>query len=788
MPNTFPQLELLGLTSSEAAKRLGAGEGNRPSKSHGRTVYQIVRANVFTRFNAILSALLIVIVGLGPVRDGLFGVVLVANAIIGIGQEVLAKRTSDRLNLVTTSRAVVRRDGKEVNVATWDVVRGDLVALKPGGQVIVDGPVVASDGLEVDESLLTGEAEPKSKLIDDFLRSGSFVVAGSGWMLAELVGDDSFANSLSAKVHEFVPVKSELAIATDQVLRIVTWAIGPIACALLVGQWLGGESWKSAILGAATGVVEIVPEGFVLLTSMTLAVSVIRLGRSGVLVKELGAVEGLARVDVMCFDKTGTLTEGDPVVEEIEIVGGVNREQAHEALRLLTAGSANGTGQAIQLFLGHKDDSNVGGDLIPFSSSRKWAALTQTLNGQPQSWVMGAPEIVMSGVNKEHTEFLAEVAQRTRLGLRVLALASVRLSMPSDRLPAGLEPCALIILRERVRTDAKATLSFFEAEGVTVKIISGDSPETVVGIARSAGVLGLEVAGAVVDARSLVDNKAIADAMASAVVIGRTSPDQKQEMVRALRSTGHTVAMTGDGVNDVLALKKANLGIAMGAGSDATKAVAQLVLVNGNFASLPGVVAEGRRVIANVERLAKLFITKSVYAAALAIATGIARLPFPFLPRQLTLISALTIGIPGLFLALAPQAPLAKPGFMKRIGIFAVPAGLVAAVATFAAYRLVLLGASTSVPQARTAASLVLGVTGVWIVDVLARPHSKWRVLLICVITSLGAACQVVPSLRNFWGFTFPDLRFMLEAGVIAFAAIVTVELGWRYGTKLSAN
>ena len=759
-----------------------AGEGNRASLRHGRTVGQIIRANVLTRFNAILGGLLAVILVLGPARDGLFGIILVANALIGVVQEVLAKRTSDRLTVITAAKVLVRRDGLDVELATDAVVRGDLVGLRSGEQVVVDGPVLVSDGLEIDESLLTGEAEPQSKPVGSNLRSGSFVTAGSGWVSAERVGDSSFANSLSAQVRQFVPVESELRAATDRVLRIVTWAIGPIAAALLVGQRLGGESWKSAVFGAATGVVEIVPEGFVLLTSMTLAISIIRLGRSGVLVKELAAVEGLARVDTMCFDKTGTLTEGDPVVDDVAVVQNTDPADVFGALFALTTGAGNATGIALQTYLGDKKRTDTTGSLVPFSSARKWAALSVDKR-QPRSWVMGAPDVILDPKAAQNDEFFAQVANGTELGRRVLVLASTDSPMPAEGLPEGLEASALITLKEQIRHDARPTLDYFARQGVDVKIISGDSPTTVAAIAVEAGLSGLNSTAAVVDARSLADDKALFDAILPARIVGRTSPEQKQAMVRALQDQGRTVAMTGDGVNDALALKAADLGIAIGAGSEATKAVAQLILVNGNFAALPGVVAEGRRVIANVERVAKLFITKTVYAAALAVATGIARLPFPFLPRQLTLISSLTIGIPGFFLALAPEAPVTRPGFMRRVTVFAVPAGLIAAIATFVAYRLALVSKATSITEARTAATLVLGLTGLWIVDVLARPHSRWRTVLIGFLTSIGVMSVSVPWSRSFWNLEFPGAEILLEAGAIACAAVATIELGWRFGT-----
>jgi cation-transporting P-type ATPase E len=795
---TVPGSESLrGLTSAEVSSRKAAGETNRDSGHSDRTFAQIIKANVFTRFNAILGALLVVILILGPAVDGLFGIILVMNALIGIVQEVRAKQTLDHLVLVTTSKIPVLRDTKQVLLISTDIVRSDIVGLLIGSQIVADGPVLVSDGLEVDESLLTGESEPQARDVGDQLRSGSFVTAGSGWFRAEQVGDSAFANTLAAEARKFAPVTSELRDATDSVLRLVTWGIGPIAAALLIGQRLGGESWRSAVFGSATGVVEMVPEGFVLLTSMTLALSVIRLGKQGVLVKELGAVEGLARVNTMCFDKTGTLTEGAPVVDAITPFDETSADHCREMLRALTSDGSNQTAKAIQEFV--KDapaDASVQ-TFVPFSSARKWAGITLNANGAnaskgstestestgPASWIMGAPEIVLGNDSDASAPALAKVKEQSDQGKRVLVLATTSAVLPEEGLPPDLKPSAMITLTERIRPDAAKTLQYFDEQQVEVKVISGDNPSTVAAIARAAGMTGLDEPNAIVDARTLKDNDAIATMIASAKVIGRSSPEQKRIMVQSLKEQNRTVAMTGDGVNDALALKDADLAIAMGSGSEATRAVGQLVLVDGGFASLPGVVAEGRRVIANVERVAKLFLTKTMYASVLAVATGIARVPFPFLPRQLTLVSALTIGIPGFFLAFAAEAPPTEPGFMARVAQFSIPAGFTAAIATFATYTVALHAHRVSAEQARTASTLVLGLVGLWIVSVLARPLTKRRDALLVTMAGAGVASFVVPQARVFWKFDYPPLPVFITSLLLALAAVAAIEAGWRVAT-----
>jgi cation-transporting P-type ATPase E len=774
-----------GLTAQEAATRQQNGEGNRPSVRTDRTVFDIVRANVFTRFNAILGALLLIIIALGPSVDGLFGIVLIANILVGVVQEVRAKQTLDHLSLISAATVPLIRDGRHLEVAAFDVVRGDVVGLRTGAQIVADGPVLASNELEVDESLLTGEAEPQPKAVGDELRSGSFVVAGSGWFCAERVGDTAFANALSAEARKFVPVHSELAAATDTVLRLVTWGIGPISAALLIGQRLGGETWRSAIFGSATGVVEIVPEGFVLLTSMTLALSVIRLGRFGILVKELAAVEGLARVNTICFDKTGTLTEGNPILGEIVVLNLDSTEEVHNILCALTLDSTNATALAIHRGAIAKQTATVTGHRTPFSSARKWAAIETTDLDVQATWVMGAPEIVLFANESENRHVLADVERLTASGKRVLVLARTEEHLPIEGLPPGLRPVALVSLIELIRSDAASTLQFFAAQGVQVKIISGDNPRTVAAIARTAGMANLDRINAVVDARMLLDDDHADQTMSSALVVGRSTPQQKQIMVESLKAHHRTVAMTGDGVNDVLALKAADLAIAMGSGSEATRAVAQIVLVKGDFASLPGVVAEGRRVIANVERVAKLFITKTIYAGALAIASGIARIPFPFLPRQLTLVSALTIGIPGFFLAFARESPPAVAGFLRRVSIFSFPAGFTAAVATFTSYSIAFRSRHVSVAEARTIATLVLSLVGLWIVSVLARPLTKWREVLLVLITSLGLVSFSVQPIRQFWKLDYPPSFVFTESLLIAAAAIGVIEFGWQLAGRL---
>ncbi|MBC7292356.1 MAG: HAD-IC family P-type ATPase, partial [Actinotalea sp.] len=692
-----------GLSAAEVAERVAAGRVNRSSVRTSRTVSQIVRANVLTRFNALLGVLLGVILVVGPLQDALFGLVLVANSAVGIVQELRAKRVLDRLSVLTAPTATVVRDGTAREVPAQDVVQDDVVVLGRGDQVVVDGPVLSTDGLEVDESLLTGEAEPVGHAAGDRLLSGSFVVAGAGLMQAERVGDAAYAVRLAAQAQQFTLVHSELRAALNRLLRVIGWVMLPTATLLVVTQLLAEDvPVAEAVRGSVAGVVGMVPEGLVLLTSVALAVGVVRLGRRRVLVQELPAIEGLARVDVVGIDKTGTLTDGTVELEDVVLLAPAGEDVRAVLAALAAADDApNPSLRAVAAGVAQRDPAAADGTgasggvalpwavaaRVPFSSARRWSGVAFVDHG---SWVLGAPEALLDPQDPGQAAVLDRVGTRAAAGRRVLLLAAAGLpaaaEAPGAR-PGAVRPVALVVLAERLRPDAAGTVRYFGAQDVRVDVLSGDSPRTVGAVAAA-----LEVPGAdrPVDAGTLPEDDAdpgdaarLETAVAGATVFGRVRPQQKRAMVRALQRRGHVVAMTGDGVNDVLALKDADIGVAMGSGAPAARAAAQLVLLDSRFDVLPDVVAEGRRIIADIERVANLFLTKTVYVTVLALAVGVAGLPFPFYPRHLTVISTLTIGVPAFFLALAPDARRARPGFLRRVLRFAVPAGLVAAAATF---------------------------------------------------------------------------------------------------------
>ena len=760
-----------GLTAAEVADRVARGLVNDVPSAPTRTIGEIVRANLFTRFNLLLGSLLAVILVVGPLQDALFGLVIVANTVVGIVQEVRAKRTLDHLEVVNAPKATVVRDGRVEELAVGQVVLDDVLEAAAGDQVVVDGEVLEAGGLEVDESLLTGESEPVSRQEGDRVLSGSFVVAGAGRYRATRVGREAYAVQLTEEARRFTLASSELRAGVDQILKYVTWALVPTAALLFISQLRHDNGPRSGLSGAVAGTVAMVPEGLVLLTSVAFAVGVVRLGRRQVLVRELPAVETLARVDVVCFDKTGTITVGDLAVQELMPQDGA-ADEAAAALGALAAADPNpnatlrAIGEAFPAPDGWRPET-----VVPFSSARKWSGATFAGRG---AYLLGAPEVLL-----HEGQLLRRAEAIATAGGRVVLLAHSERPMDGDTPPDGLAARAMVVIGDQVRDDAAATIAWFAEEGVRVKVVSGDHPRTVAAIA---GRVGIEGAGDPVDARTLpTDQAELADLVEARSVFGRVVPQQKRAMVGALGARGHVVAMTGDGVNDVLALKDADLGIAMGSGSAASRAVAELVLMDGRFATLPAVMAEGRRVIANVERVAKVFVTKTVYATVLALAVGLAGLAFPFLPRHLTLISSLTIGIPGFFLALEPNTQRSKPGFVRRTLAFAVPAGLAAALATLVAYQLADVE-NVSTEQARTTATLTLAGLGLVVLALAARPLNPLRRLLLVGMAGAFVVVLVVPWLRAFFALSLPPLPVALAAlGLVvvlgAALALVVVRL-----------
>jgi cation-transporting ATPase E len=759
-----------GLTAAEVQDRVARGLTNRSAERSSRSYAEIFRANVFTRFNAILGTMFAVVLVVGQPQDGLFGLVLVANALIGIVQETRAKRTLDALAVLNAPRARVMRDGELRDVPIEDLVLDDLCELRTGDQVAADGVVRRADGLELDESLLTGESDPVGKTPGSQVLSGAIVVAGAGAFQATAVGADAYARKLAAEARQFQLARSELMDGINLLLRLIQYALFPVS-ALLLWQQLRTDSVSGALTSTVAGVVGMVPEGLVLLTSLAFGIAAVTLARRKVLVQELPAVEGLARVDVVCLDKTGTLTEGDVVFNRSETVGEGRDGDVRAALGALADDpNRNATLAAIGAAM-EPPDGWARRAATPFSSARKWSAATFADHG---TWVLGAPEMVLPDAAADDP-VRARANDLAAQGVRVLVLGHSSSTLDGEALPSPLQPVALVVLEEKIRPDAADTLAYFAAQGVALKVISGDNPRTVAAVAARVGLPGADDP---IDARELSDDPAeLADVLEAHSVFGRVTPQQKRAFVHALQSRDHVVAMTGDGVNDALALKDADIGVAMGSGAAATRAVAKLVLLDSRFATLPGVVAEGRRVIANIERSANLFVTKTVYAVLIAVIVVLGDWKYPFLPRHLTIISDFTIGIPGFFLALAPNTRRYIPGFIRRVLRFCIPAGVVVGAAALTAYGIAFYANNQSVTESRTTATLVVAAIALWVLVIFARPINWWRGLLVGAMVGAVVTIVAVPPFRSFFALALPSDHVLWQAALIALIGMALVEL-----------
>ena len=733
---------MTGLSSSQVEERIADGRVNNVPDAPVRSTSEIIRANVLTPVNAIMGSLFILILIAGFPGDALFAGVIISNSVIGIGQELKARRTLNELAVLSSPKARVIREGLEAEISVSEVVADDLLSLLPGDQVVVDGTVVSGVGLEIDESLLTGESDPVDKAVNDSVLSGSFVSAGSGLYVATQIGGDAYASSLAEEARRFKLANSELKAGVNSILKWLFFIIPPASILLLLRLLSEEDIWNEAIRGTVAGAVAAVPDGLVLLTSLSFIVGVVALARRQALAKELASVELLARVDVLCLDKTGTITTGEISFAGIEKLDETDPTNALGAM-VASDPNPNPTLKAIGTSCLNPEWETE--NILPFSSARKWAATSFTHHG---TYHLGAPDILLPVDALRERELVKEHANS---GKRVLILTHSNVTQENlEVLSEYREPVALVLLEDTIKEDAKEILTFFVEEGVTLKVISGDHPATVAAVASRAGIPKSDSG---FDARDLPENPSeLAKMLEEETVFGRVTPHQKRAMVSCLQSQGHTVAMTGDGVNDVLALKDADMGIAMGSGSSATRAVAQLVLLDDQFGTLPRVLAEGRRVINNIERVANLFICKAAYALLLILLVGIFGSPFPLLPKQLTLIGSFSIGLPGFFLALAPDTSLVKPGFLKRVLYFSLPSGFTAGVVTFIGYEVTRNG-SSSLAEARTAATIILLALGLSILLSISRPLRSWKLGL-----AVAMALSYVFILFNKTGQDFFEL------------------------------
>ena len=868
-----------GLTQQQVDDRVRAGHTNRSDSGSSRSVWSIVRVNLFTLFNLIIALGTVVLIAIGRWQDAIFSLAALSNVIIGVVQEYSAKRKLDKLALIHATASRVMRDGEVHEISPADIVVDDLVVIQRGNQVVADGEVVESDGLDVDEALLTGESEPVVKRPGDEVLSGSAVVTGSGCYRVTRVGAEAYASKLTAEAKRFSMVNSELRNSLNRVVRWVSFALIPLVLVAVNGQMqaVGGWAhaaasgeWQDAMVRAIASVSASIPQGLILMTSIAFAVAAVKLSRHNVLTQELAAVEGLARVDLICLDKTGTLTEGTIEFDEVhwmadEVAAPVAVPQAtaarvavaargavpsrgavpaddampagHDATRV--AVPSRGAGDAasrVLAWFGADPNANAtaaalgerftelpteeASAQIPFTSAQRMSSVTFADGDCAGVWVLGAPETVLAEPGGAHPAAASAAHPVAKLaadaadqGLRALILTRQSASSPAaaDQDPPSVTACpsggaspsvaaspslaahippaptetpaaeaswgvpvAVLTFRERVRSDAAETLAYFRDQDVQVRILSGDNPRTVAAVARA---VGLEMRGEAFDARELpTEPSALADVLEAHTVFGRVSPDQKKGIVEALQSAGHTVAMTGDGVNDALALKTADLGVAMGSGADATKAVARIVLLDSKFSHLPHVVAEGRQVIANIERVSRIFLTKTVYAFTLAVIFGLLMWQFPLLPRQFGITDGLTIGIPAFFLALLPNTRRYIPGFLERALRFCVPVGLLIAVVVVTVTALARFGMSAPEPQVQGAVVIALTVAGLWVLVIQSRPLTPFRVVLVVsmIVTLVGFFS--IPPVLDFLSFAVPHPQLLIVAIAVGAAAAVVIE------------
>ena len=768
-----------GLTEAEA-QRLLAAAGEREALPSSRTTASIVRANTFTVFNLILLVFFVVVVAAGRPADGLFLGVLIANTGLGITQELRAKRALDRAALLVAPHARVVREGREREVPVAELVDGDLVMLAPGDQVLADGRVAESVGLMLDESQLTGESVPVARQEDDEILSGAFCVEGRGAYVAERTGSNSYAARLLNEAREQTQQRSPLEVQINRLLKVLVGVMVPLGAAFVAVLIAGDVPFREAAAVSTAGIVSLVPEGLVLLTSLTFAAAAAALTRKGMLVQYLNAVESLANVDTVCVDKTGTLTDGNLALHEVlPLDGDLERSRGRLASFAAASGSRNETLQAIHSAL--PTAAAEAEAEVPFSSRWKWSAVR--LVGEADWLVLGAPDVLLDGTAPE------VVAEQQRLGRRVLVLGS----SPAVEEPSAdgthvaapeVRPLAVVVLQERLRPDAADTVSYLRRQGVRIRVMSGDSAVTVAAIADQ---VGIEALGEPVEGPDLPEDDAkLVELARTRAIFARLSPRDKQRLIDALAADGAYTAMMGDGVNDVPAMKRARLAVALGSGSQLAKSVADAVLIDGRFGAIPDAIAEGRRIIANVQRVAKLFVTKSVFAAVVIATFGLLTSDFPLLPRHLSLAAVFTVGIPGFLLALAPAGggPVATRGFLRDIARFALPAGTVMAASVIFAYLAVANVKDHTEADGRTAATTVFVAFGVYLLLVLdadrMQASRRHAVVVVAMAAALLAGYLWVlgsETGREFFALTRPG---WWELIVVTGSAILAIKaLAW---------
>lgn len=729
-----------GLTKQEVNERIRQNKINYDTTNPSKSIKQILFDNTFTLFNFINLVLGGAVILVGSYKNLLFLGVVICNILISVIQEIRAKKTVDKLSVISSSKAKVIRDGSIKTIHINEIVLDDIITYELGNQIVTDSKILEGE-CEVDESFITGESKTRFKKPGDELLSGSFIVSGNVVAKVIHVGIDNYTSIISrdaTKVQK--EINSEIMKSLNKIVKYISIALIPIGLLLLLRQFsIDGNSTQNAVVTVVAAVVGMIPEGLILLVSTVLAVSVVRLSKYNVLVQDLYSIETLARVDTLCLDKTGTITEG--IMEVIDVIPMDNHKinDIDYALEAISTNldDKNPTFKAINDK--YKNDSNVKATrTISFSSDRKYSGIV--VNNE--SFIMGAPEFVLGSEIEKYEKKIEKHANDSR----VLILIKTSEIKENNKIPTKKEVMALIIIRDKVRKEASKTLEYFMDNDVEIKVISGDSVSTVTSVAKE---VGIEIKGSY-DARNITDETDLLMVVEENNIFGRVRPEQKKKIIHALRKRGHVVAMTGDGVNDVLALKESDCGIAMSSGSDAARNVAKLVLLDSNFDSMPKVVKEGRRTINNVERSATLFLSKTIYASLLALLFLFINYTYPFIPIQMTLINSLTIGIPAFILALEPNHDRVKGRFLINVISKAIPSGITTVINILI---LVLIASIFNLPseQTSTIAVILTAYTAILLIYRISKPLNYLRKILLFSLISLFVLVIFVPLLRNLY-------------------------------------
>ena len=769
-----------GLSSAQAQERVDAGWANLPIDPPGKTVGHIIKSNVFTYFNMLFFLLAAFVLVFGTWQNAMFLGVVFANIAIGIVQELRSKRTLDKLTLLTAPHGAVIRDGRQRKIPTSEMVRDDIVVFSAGSQIFADAVVVAGE-CSVNEALITGEADEIKKPAGADLLSGSFVVSGECRARLTQVGADSYANRLTIEAKEAKPPQqSEMMRSLTRLVQIIGIAIIPLGILMAIKEivWLE-RSVSDGVVATVASLIGMIPEGLYLLTSMALAAGVVRLAQKKTLVHDMGCIETLARVDVLCVDKTGTVTENKMAVEDVIPLCPDRFEE--EDIRLIMADyvaamrADNDTMAALRkYFTGKVTQQAI--KAVPFTSAKKFGGVSFH---EDETYLLGAPDVLLG---ERYGKYARQIDAYSSKGCRVLLLALYDGQPDDEELDAPLMPISLILLSNKIRAEAPETFRYFAKQGVAIKVISGDNAMAVSEVAKRAGIKGAE---SYVDARTLETDEDIAEAIEKYTVFGRVTPDQKRKFVRALKAGGHTVAMTGDGVNDVLALKEADCSIAMASGSDAASQVSHIVLLESNFAAMPSVVAEGRRVINNIERSAALFLVKNIFSFALALVSLIFTLPYPVTSAQMSLVSALTIGAPGFVLAMEPNISRIKGKFLPNVIYRALPGAL---TDLFLVLGVILFCMVFEVEDnmMSTVCAIILNIVGLMVVHFTCKPYNLLRKVMIGGLTAAFVFCVVMlPQLFTLSSLDLPGAMILVVFALLSAPALIVIR---RAQDKLKAS